>query len=392
MTLGAVLLLILVCVIANTIARRVIVRAVQRVAARSRTQWDDEMVRARVFSQLAHFVPALIVFFGVRAIPGLPETIDTLVQRVSVAAMIIIGAATLSALLRAVDGIYNRNPDNRERPIKGYLQLVRIVLFVFVGILVLASLMDRSPLLFLSGLGAISAVLLLVFKDTILSLVASIQIGANDMVRVGDWIEMPQFKADGDVVDVALHTVKVQNWDKTITTIPTHKLITDSFKNWRGMSETGARRIKRSLCLDAGSVRFLTDEEIERFSNFRLLRDYIAGKRSELAEANAEPGRDPSINADIRRMTNIGTLRAYVVSYLRNHPSINQDLTLIVRQLAPGPDGLPLEIYTFTDTTAWAAYEGIQADLFDHLLAIVPEFGLRVFQKPAGADVAALKS
>ena len=234
-----------------------------------------------------------------------------------------------------------------------------------------------------------TAVLLLIFKDTILSLVASVQLTAQDLVRVGDWIEVPQFGADGDVVDVELHTIKVQNWDKTITTIPTHRLISDSFRNWRGMSQSGGRRIKRSLNLDAASVRFLTPEEVDKFKRFALLQDYIAGKQDDLLRHNEGLGyRADGVNQ--RRLTNIGTFRAYVYNYLSARPDIRKDMTLLVRQLAPGANGIPLELYCFTATTAWSEYEGIQGDIFDHLMAIVPEFGLRLFQKPAGSDVAAL--
>lgn len=233
-----------------------------------------------------------------------------------------------------------------------------------------------------------TAVLLLVFRDTILSLVASIQIASNDMIRVGDWIEMPELGADGDVIEVALHTVKVQNWDKTITTIPTHRLINDSFKNWRGMSLSGGRRIKRSISIDLQTIRFLTEEEISRFESWALLKDYIRAKRSELSEANAAPGLDPEVSANIRRLTNIGTLRAWILATLRCHPQIHQTgHTLLVRQLAVGPQGVPIEVYCFSKETAWVSYEDIQADLFDRILAIVPEFGLRVFQEPAGSDL-----
>jgi miniconductance mechanosensitive channel len=211
------------------------------------------------------------------------------------------------------------------------------------------------------------------------------------MVRVGDWIEMPQFGADGDVIDVQLHTVKVQNWDKTITTIPTHRLITDSFKNWRGMSQTGARRIKRAIVIDVSSIRIQTEDEVDHFTRFALLGDYIKEKELELVEYNA--GLTTVVDGEVnrRRLTNIGTFRAYAFNYLKNHPRIDQNMTLIVRQLAPGPEGIPLEIYCFTNTTEWAVYEDIQSDIFDHLLAIVPEFGLRLFQKPAGSDLENLK-
>jgi miniconductance mechanosensitive channel len=234
-------------------------------------------------------------------------------------------------------------------------------------------------------------VILLIFRDTILSFVASIQIAMNDMVRIGDWIEMPKFGADGDVVDIALHTVKVQNWDKTITTIPTHALIADSFKNWRGMSEAGGRRIKRAINVDMSSVRFLEPAEIERLGRWELLADYIAGKTESIRAYNDGRSLPPDVLPHVRRLTNLGTFRAYVVEYLRAHPDTHKGLTLMVRQLDPTAHGLPLQVYVFTSDTAWIAYEGIQSDIFEHLLAVLPEFGLRVFQQPTGADVQALR-
>ena len=257
-------------------------------------------------------------------------------------------------------------------------------------VLIVAVLIERSPVLLLSGLGAMTAVLILVFKDTILSLVASVQLTSLDMIRVGDWIEMPSCNADGDVVDIALHTVKVQNWDKTITTIPTLKLISESFKNWRGMSLSGGRRIKRNLHIDLSSIRFLTDAEIERFRQFKLLEDYIARKEKELADYNDAVGE--SDNANLRRLTNVGTFRAYVFNYLKHHPKIHDEMTLLVRQLQPSPQGLPLEIYAFTNITDWSIYEDIQSDIFDHLMAIIGEFGLRTYQQPSGEDIVALSA
>ena len=245
--------------------------------------------------------------------------------------------------------------------------------------------MDQNPLIFVSGIGAMTAVLMLVFKDTILSLVASVQIASNDMVRLGDWVEMPKLNADGDVIDIALHTVKIRNFDNTITTVPTSKFIDESFKNWRGMSESGARRIKRSIYIDKSTIRFLTDEEVNRFKRFKLLEDYVEKKQEEIRAFNESLGGSGE-DVNWRRMTNIGTLRAYIVNYLRNHPKIDQSRTLLVRQLAPTPHGLPIELYVFSNDTKWVAYEGIQADIFDHIIALLPEFGLRLFQHPTGAD------
>ena len=387
---AGVLTLVVAALVVDLLVRKVVVKTVQTIAKKSRVTWDDALIRHKVITRLVQVVPGLIIFSGAPFVPGLPETVVQLVRNVATGYMVLMLTMALTALLSAANSIYSTLPVAKTRPLKGFVQLLQIVVWVIGAVLIIAAVVDRSPLLLLSGFGAMTAILLLVFKDTILSLVASVQLTAQDMVRVGDWVEMPQFGADGDVVDVQLHTVKVQNWDKTITTIPTHRLISDSFKNWRGMSETGARRIKRAIDLDVSSIRFQRPEEIENFKRFALLKDYIADKEKELKDYNASlgPGFDESVNQ--RRLTNIGTFRAYALNYLKNHPRIHKEMTLMVRQLAPGPEGLPLEIYCFTNTTVWAEYEDIQADIFDHLLAVVSEFGLRLYQKPAGADLAAL--
>ena len=380
--------LIAAAVVVYFVSHGVLASAARGWARRTRTLWDDSLVEAEVFGRLAHLPPAMVIYYGIQFVPDLNETVELLVQRVAFSTLIIVAVRALAAFLSALNEIYASNPENRTKPIKGYLQVVKIALYLVAGLLVVATLMDQSPMLFLSGIGAMTAVLLLVFRDTILSLVASVQLTGNDMIHVGDWIEMPTYGADGDVIDIALHTVKIQNWDKTITTIPTHALISDAFKNWRGMSQAGGRRIKRSLYVDVSSVRFLEAEDIEGLSRWSLLRDYVAQKQAELGTWNAQDGRDSAINADIRRLTNVGTLRAYIERYLESHPLIHDNMTLLVRQLQPTDRGLPIEIYCFTTTTEWNAYEAIQADLFDHLLAILPELGLRAFQSPAGADIA----
>jgi miniconductance mechanosensitive channel len=374
-------------IIIDLIAKRVLVSSVRTFAKRSRVTWDDALVEHNVFGRLVQILAALIMFVGVPLVPGLPEDGLQLVRSVAMGYMVLMLTLALTAMLSAANTIYSASPAANERPLKGFFQLAQIIVWILGGVLIISAILDRSPLLLLGGFGAMAAILLLVFKDTILSLVASVQITAQDMVRIGDWIEMPQFGADGDVVDVQLHTVKVQNWDKTITTIPTHRLITDSFKNWRGMSQSGTRRIKRAIIIDVSSIRIQTREEIDHFTRFTLLKDYIKNKEQELADYNA--GLMTAVDAEVnqRRLTNIGTFRAYAYNYLKNHPRINKDTTLIVRQLALGPEGLPLEIYCFTNTTEWAVYEDIQSDIFDHLLAIVPEFGLRLYQKPAGSDL-----
>ena len=384
--------LIVAALIADIIAKRILVSTVRTIARRSKVTWDDALIEHNVAGRIVQLVPAFIIYAGVALVPDLPEYVAELVRNVAMAYVVLVSTMALTALLGAANTIYSSLPVAKVRPLKGFVQLLQIVIWVIGGVLIVATLIDRSPLILLSGFGAMTAILLLVFKDTILSLVASVQLTAQDMVRVGDWIEMPQFGADGDVIDVQLHTVKVQNWDKTITTIPTHRLISDSFKNWRGMQSTGARRIKRSVLIDVNSIRFQSREEIDHFKRFALLKDYIAAKEAELAAYNEALEHEVSETVNMRRLTNVGTFRAYAESYLQNHPRIHKGMTLMVRQLGADANGLPLEIYCFTNTTVWAEYEGIQADIFDHLLAIIPEFGLRVYQQPAGSDLASLCS
>jgi miniconductance mechanosensitive channel len=377
--------LAIVAYIGNTIAKRRILALVLLVVKRSQSGWDDVLHRHRVFQRLVHLVPAVIVYFGIPLVPGMSDGLVSVTQRVMAAFMVVVALLAAGAFLSAGNEIYDQGEIAKTRPIKGYLQVVKIVMFVLGGVVILATLMNRSPLFFLGGIGAMTAVLLIVFKDTILSLVASVQLTGNDMVRIGDWIEMPKYNADGDVIDMALHTVKIQNWDNTISSVPTSKFIDDSFKNWRGMSESGARRIKRSVAIDKSTIRFLTDAEIERLKGFVRLREYFQQKEDELAAYNLSIGEDAG-EVNRRRLTNVGTFRTYIVEYLRHHPKIHQNQTLLVRQLAPGPHGLPIEIYAFTNDTAWVAYEDIQSDIFDHIIAILPEFGLRLFQHPTGED------
>jgi miniconductance mechanosensitive channel len=383
--------------LSDVLAKRFLLQAISRVVQRTRFTWDDALQEHLVFRRLAHVAQAVVIYFGASVIPGLPDAVAQVAERVALSLMVLVLAVSANAFLAAVNDLYSTRPDAKSRPIKGYLQIVAIVLYIAAGILIISLLLDRSPAVFLGGLAGLTAVVLLVFRDTILSLVASIQLTQNDMIAVGDWIEMPKFGADGDVVDIALHTIKVQNWDKTITTIPTHKLIEDSFKNWRGMARSGGRRVKRAIHLDLGTVRFLTQDEIRRLRRFELLRDYIGRKVAEIDEYNRErQARADEVSGGeglithARRLTNLGTFRAYIVSYLRQHPQVHQGMTLLVRQLQPGSSGLPMEIYVFFNDTNWIHYEAFQSDIFDHLLAMVPEFGLRVFQNPSGEDVRVL--
>ena len=378
-----------VLAVAAFLANLIVQQAIRRIFQRAAAGWGAGQSHAlnQAVRRLANVVPAIIVARGVGSVAHLPEAVIVVVRNVSGAFIVLTIALAIGAGLNLLNEAYQRRPDAGSRPIKGYVQVVKILVYAGGAILIAAALMEQSPLLLLSGLGAMAAVLMLVFKDTILSLVASVQLTSNDMLRVGDWIEMPQLNADGDVIDIALHTVKVQNWDKTITTIPTHRLITESYKNWRGMFDTGGRRIKRALLIDQSSVRFLSEQERGEMQRFALIDAYLDRKQVELERSNAvliAAGRDP---VNTRRVTNIGTFRAYVMAYLKTHGFIAQDMTMLVRQLQPTSQGLPLEIYCFTNTTAWPEYEAIQADIFDHLIAILPEFSLRLFQAPSGLDI-----
>jgi miniconductance mechanosensitive channel len=383
----AVTAIAIACVAVHYLVWKFILGWVKLIASRTASDWDDKLVQRRVFNRLSHLAPAVVLY---TLLPlAFPETsaVQGAIRRLALAYMLIAGTLAVDALLSALVDIYETLEVARTRPINTYVQVVKILGWLVAIIFVLAVLLDRSPWGFLTGLGAMTAVLLLVFKDTILGFVASVQLMSHDMVRRGDWIEVPKYGADGDVIDISVTTVKVQNWDKTISMVPTYALIAESFKNWRGMSESGGRRIKRAIHIDMNSVAFCTPQQLERLSRIALLADYVTQRRAEIDAYNRQHGFDPGEVVNGRRMTNLGTFRAYVAAYLRSHPKIRQDMTFLVRQLAPGPTGLPLEIYVFSADQVWANYEAIQADVFDHLLAVIAEFDLRVFQSPSGADV-----
>ncbi|MEO6518594.1 MAG: mechanosensitive ion channel domain-containing protein [Pseudoxanthomonas sp.] len=379
--------LLLAAWLANWITKRVLVRGLARLlrATTLGGAGHDQEVRLSVVPRLANVVPALVLAAGVVLVPHLPSQVVEGVRALCKAFIVLTVALAISRAMDLGNQAYERRPTARNKPIKGYLQVAKIIMFTLVGISVIATLVGAEFLHIVTGLGAMTAVLMLIFQDTILSLVASVQISNDGRVRIGDWIEMPGQNADGDVIDIALHTITVQNWDKTITTVPTKKLISESFKNWRGMSEAGGRRIKRSIYLDQKSVRFLENDEVTRMRHFVLIDAYLDEKQREMSEWNAALVDTGAELVNARRVTNLGTFRAYVEQYLRKHPRIHQDMTLLVRQLQPGEAGLPLEVYCFTNDIAWDAYEGIQSDVFDHLLAILPEFDLRVFQGASDA-------
>ncbi len=387
-SVAATVVLIFFAYLSDKITKAILGRTVGTLVKRTSVEWDDLLQRRGFFGRLAHLAPVLAMYYGIALVPGLPEAFTSLVQHAAVAAMVLVAVLAGDALLSTAGDIYAASALARGRPIKGYIQGGKIILYIVGAIIAISALTGQSPLILLSGFAALSAVLLVVFRDTILSFVASMMIASYDMMREGDWIEMPQYGVDGDVIDIGLHTIKVQNWDKTVTSIPTHKFLSDSFKNWRSMSESGGRRIKRAIHIDMNSIRFLEDADIERFENFLLLRDYVQEKKREIEEYNARVG-ETDLVANARRLTNIGTFRAYVVRYLRDHPKAHKGMTMMVRQLSPTPQGLPLEIYMFSNETDWVIYEGIQSDIFDHIIAIVPEFGLKIFQTPSGQDLEA---
>ena len=374
--------------LANFISKRILLRAVRSLIDRSKAAWDDALMEHKVFHRLAHLAPAMVVFAaGPLLFPAEEqESYQQAMQRLATAWMYLAGGRTVSALFDAGIAIGEKRPGSKGKPLRSYSQVLKLLLWLTVGIVIVATLIDRSPSTLLTGLGAMTAILLLVFKDTILGFVASIQIASSGMVRQGDWVEMPKYHADGDVLEIGLHQVKVQNWDKTITTIPTYAFMADSFKNWRGMSESGGRRIMRSISLDMNSVRFLSEEDLEKLQRIHYIGPYIAGKKKELDTWNAQQNMDHTNLVNGRRLTNLGTFRTYLEKYLSNHPSIRKDMTFLVRQLEPTKDGLPLQIYVFCAEQRWAIYEAIIADIFDHIIAVIPEFGLRIFQNPTGAD------
>ena len=364
------------------IIKHYLLKVVSKLIQRTKTEFDDILMKRAVLRRLSYIAPIIVVYIFAHLFPSAEDVI----RKVSVALISWFVLLALGAILTAFSDIYLTLDISKGRPVKGYIQISKLIVYAIGAIIIISSLLGRSPMVLLSGFGAMTAVVLLIFRDTILSFVASIQITSNDLVRVGDWIEVPNFGADGDVIDIALHTVKIQNWDKTFTVIPTHKLIDVTFKNWRGMQQSGGRRIKRAVHIDIGSIKFCDDGMIEKFGKIHLISDYVMRKLEELDQYNREENIDTSVLVNGRRMTNIGTFRAYVKAYLRNHKQIHKDMTFLVRQLPPGQAGLPIEIYVFTNDTAWANYEAIQADIFDHILAVVPQFDLRAFQNPTGED------
>lgn len=352
-----------------------------RLVLRTKNVFDDELHKHSFFRRASHLVPAIIIYTLCPLFIVSHEVLLTVVQKTAVIYALISAVRTGSALLNTIEDSYNASNLAKKAPITGFIQVAKLFMVIVAALLIISNLLERSPLLLLSGLGAVTAILLLLFKDTILGFVAGIQIAANRMVNTGDWISMPKFEADGEVLQVGLTTVKVQNWDKTITTIPTYALIAEPVKNWRGMSESGGRRIKRSVLIDVQSIRFCDEEMLADLSKIRYISAYLKHKREELQAFHNEQKIDNQDLVNSRRLTNIGTMRAYLQAYLANHRTINQEMTLMVRQLPATELGLPLEIYCFSADKNWINYEALQADIFDHIFAILPVFQLRAYQR-----------
>ncbi|MFV0590496.1 MAG: mechanosensitive ion channel family protein [Draconibacterium sp.] len=405
--LATFLLISLIAYIAYFISRKFMVYAMHRIAERTETKWDDILVENKVFRAIANLVPALIFFYSANY--AAPETailknpalaseaehlardyyayLDEVLINLSKIYLVGIGVYLINALLNSILDIYNTTQYAATRPIKGYIQLVKIFIYGMAAILMIAYLFNKDPWDLVIGLGTMAAVLMLIFKDTILGFVASIQLSANNMVKLGDWVTVPNHNADGTVVDITLNTVKVQNWDKTIATIPTYNLVSESFNNWKGMEESGGRRIKRSVLIDVNSIKFCDEAMLSRFEKFDLIRDYVLEKEKELRDYNANINLKDEDYISGRHQTNVGIFRKYLEVYLHQHPNIHQDMTFLVRQLQPSGKGLPIEIYVFSNVQEWAKYEAVQADIFDHVFAVVPEFELRIFQEMSGADI-----
>jgi miniconductance mechanosensitive channel len=387
---ATIALLLLLALVSYWLTKHYLVKLLEVVFKRSKNTWDDALVKHDFVKRFSYLMPIIVVYMSADLLMPVQTFAPELLKRLAMVFFVIAGVWMLDSVLLAVREIYSSSQIASRRPIRGYTDAIKITAYVMASIFIISILTNKSPWGILSILGGFTVVLMLVFKDTILGFVASIQLSGHDMVRVGDWIEMPKYGADGDVIDVTIHTVKVRNWDKTITTIPTYGLVTDAFKNWRGMSESGGRRIKRSLYIDMSSIKFCTNEMLERFEKFGLLKDYLQQKKEEISIYNRDHDVDESELINGRRQTNIGVFRAYIIAYLKNHPKINQAMTFLVRHLEPTSHGLPVQIYVFSSDQAWANYEAIQADIFDHLLAALPEFDLRVFQYPTGYDFAGI--
>ncbi len=380
-------ILLFACTIVNFISKRIVLKIVTVIVSRNNFKWDDIMLENKVFHRLSLLIPGMLIY----AFAEFYNEYDFIVRKIAAIYILIVTTIIFKSLLESLDNIYRQNPVSKERPIKGLLQIIEIAIYIIIGIAIISMLINQNPIYLLSGIGAVTAVVTLIFKDIIIGFVSGIQLAWNDMLRIGDWVEMPKYGADGDVLDISLYSVKIQNWDKTISTIPTSAFITDSFKNWRGMKDFGARRVKRSVLIDINTVKLCSDEMIEKFKKIEFIGEYIEERTKEIENYN----KDNNINTDMaingRQLTNLGVFRVYLTNFIKNRINILPGSTTMVRQLAPGENGIPIELYLFIADTVWANYEAIQADIFDHILAVIEFFDLKIFQHPTGNDIKQLK-
>lgn len=382
----------LLATIAYYVVRKILYNFLKRLIERSPTKLDDILLEKKFFQRISYFAPAIVVYKVTPLVISKYAGFVNLAERGTEIYMMFVGVLVIDAFFNSLHHIYLTTEMSKTRPIKGYLQVTKIILYSLAGIVLISWLLGQKPLAIIGGLGALSAVLMLIFKDSILGLVAGIQLSANNMVRIGDWVAMQKYDVDGVVTDISLTTVKIQNWDKTISTIPTYSMIADAVKNWRGMEESGGRRISRSVNLDMNSIKFCTAEMLSRFSQFEYVSEYVKQTQETLQKHNEEHRIDNSVLVNGRRQTNLGVFRAYLREYLKNNPNIHDSMTILVRQLAPTEKGIPMQIYCFSKVTGWNEYEDIQSDIFDHILAITPYFDLKVFQNPTGNDLKNIKN
>lgn len=383
-------ILLTIAILADVITKRVVLRMIEKVVKRSSTTLDDIFFEKKVFDALAHISPAIVIRIGAPLVfAQFPEFLVLLFKFIEVYIIIIV-VMVVSSFLDAVLELSNRSKYFRDKPVLSYIQLGKLITYLVAAVMIFSTVFNKSPLVILSALGAVAAVLIFVFRDTILGLVASIQISANDLLRVGDWVSMDKYDADGDVIKITLNSIIVQNWDKTISTIPSYAFVSDSFKNWRGMSESGGRRIKRTLNINVSSIRFCDQKMLDRFRNFDLLEDHIDSRSAEISSYNEDRKVNKTYPLNGRHLTNLGVFREYAERYIKADPNIHSNMTLMVRQLDPTELGVPLEVYCFANTIEWIPYENIQSDLFDHLLAAASLFDLEVFQSPTGTDLGRL--
>ncbi len=375
------MLIIIIGLFSYLFTRYLLLNWIFRIFRKTSNNFDDILIKTGFFDRLSYAVPIVIIYVFMDYF----STYPSILYRIVLSLIIVAVLSSVNAFINSINEFYSNSNLSKRLSIKSYLQILKLIINILGAIIFIASLIGKSPIYLLSGIGALTAVLMLIFKDTILSFISSIQITSNDLFKVGDWVEAPQFNADGDVIDIALHTIKIQNWDKTITVIPTHKLIDSSFKNWRGMSDSGGRRIKRAIQIDMNSVKFCDDRMISKFSKINIISDYIDSKIKDIGKYNQSKNSSDSL-LNGRALTNIGTYRKYISSYLTNNSNINKDMTFLVRQLSPTSNGLPIEIYVFSNNTDWIEYEKIQSDIFDHLIASIKEFDLVLFQNPTGND------